>query len=97
MKTTLTFMIGLCAVVSQPAQARFSDLVCDDTSRLQQQLQTVVGAEQQAQGLRDPEAMIEIWIVPSSGDWTIVQNYANGTSCVVAMGEHWESVQPEPT
>ncbi len=93
---TLTIAIGLCATLPHVAFAQFTDLVCDDTSRLQQQLQTVVGAQQQARGMRDPESLIEIWIVPSSGDWTIVQNYANGTSCILAIGEFWEAVEAEP-
>jgi hypothetical protein len=78
------------------ASATLSDLVCDDTARLQDQLTTVVGAEIHGYGLRDPEAMLEIWIVPETGAWTVVQNYANGTSCIMAMGEYWQGLLPEP-
>jgi hypothetical protein len=78
------------------ASATLSDLVCDDTARLQDQLITIVGAEKRGYGLRDPEAMLEIWIVPESGDWSVVQNYANGTSCIMAMGEYWQGLLPDP-
>ena len=40
--------------------------------------------------MRGPDAVMEVWTVPSTGDWTIVQSYANGRSCIVAMGENWE-------
>lgn len=96
MTTRILSFVGFFALLPHVAQAQISDLFCDDTVRMQQQLQTVIGAEQRAQGLRDPEAMIEIWIVPSSGDWTMVQRYANGRSCIIAIGEHWQALQPEP-
>ena len=91
-----SLLTAFALVVPAIAQAQFTDLVCDDTMRLREQLRTIVGATPQAHGLRDPETMIEVWIVPSSGDWTIVQKYANGTSCVLAIGEYWEAIQTGP-
>jgi hypothetical protein len=54
------------------------------------------GAERQGSGLRGPETLLEIWVSHQNGDWVIVQNYANGTSCIVAMGAHWEARQIGP-
>lgn len=72
-----------------PAEARFADLTCDDSARIKQMLSQSMGAERQGGGLRDPDTVLEVWVSPGKGDWTIVQNYANGTSCIVAMGEYW--------
>ena len=47
--------------------------------------------------MRGPDALVEVWIEPRTGDWTLVQSYANGTSCILAMGEHWETIAPEET
>lgn len=47
-------------------------------------------------GLRDPETILEVWVIVRNGDWVIVQNYANGTSCIVAMGENWEGSLTNP-
>jgi hypothetical protein len=80
----------LCLALPGLAQARMSDLSCDDSARMTETLQKRMGAERQGMGLRDPETMLEVWVTRKSGDWVIVQNYANGTSCIVAMGEHWE-------
>ncbi len=77
---------------AQSADATLADVFCDDSARLEQQLANVQGATKRGQGLRGPDAVLEVWIVPRSGDWTLVQTYANGTSCVVAMGEHWQSL-----
>ena len=59
-------------------------------------LSNTIGAERQGMGLRDPETTLEIWVTERNGEWLIVQNYANGTSCIVAMGEYWENMQIGP-
>ena len=76
--------------------ARLADVTCEDSLRLSHTLSKVMGAERQGTGLRYPETLVEIWITPSNGDWLIVQNYTNGTSCIVAMGEYWEATPQEP-
>jgi len=76
--------------------AKMSDVSCDDSARMLSMLTEVLGAERQGMGLRDPETMLEVWVSPRDGEWLIVQNYANGTSCIVAMGEHWEANQAGP-
>lgn len=88
--------LALLLAVPLQANAQLSDLVCDDTVRMEEQLTSVVGAQRQGWGLRDPEALLEIWIVPETGAWTVVQNYANGTSCIMAMGAHWQDRVLEP-
>ena len=92
------FMIPLALSIALPsvAQAKMADVSCDDSARLVTTLTTVLGAERQGMGLRDPDTMLEVWVSRASGDWVIVQNYANGTSCIVAMGEHWEDSAAGP-
>ncbi len=90
----IPFVCGTLLLAPVAGQAQLSDLICDDTARMQRQMVEVVGAQKQGLGMRDPDTMIEVWITPHSGEWTLVQTYANGTSCVVAMGEHWESLAP---
>ncbi len=91
-----TVLLCICGMFPTLAQAQMSDVSCDDSAQQPQTLKEVVGAERQGMGLRDPETMLEVWVTRRSGDWMIVQNYANGTSCIVAMGEHWEATQPGP-
>ena len=88
----------LCIFLTLPTfvQARMSDVSCDDKIRMTETLRKVMGAERQGMGLRDPETTLEIWVTQRNGDWIIVQNYTNGTSCIVAMGEHWEDEIPGP-
>ena len=96
MKRLRLICLIMAACAPQLASAQQNDVLCDDTSRLKDQLMSVIGATQHGSGLRDPESMLEIWIVPETGDWTVVQTYANGTSCIMAMGEHWQAEMQEP-
>lgn len=70
--------------------AQMADLDCDDSARLAETLTEVLGATRQGIGLRDPDTTLEIWVQARNNDWFVVQSYANGTSCIVAMGEFWE-------
>ena len=86
-------VLALC-MSPLPAGATITDLFCDDTVRLEQQLEGSQGATRISQGMRGPDALLEVWMTPRSGDWMLVQTYANGTSCIVAMGQHWETLLP---
>ena len=82
-----------CAVLSpHSGSAKLAEVICDDSTRLERQLLTGQGAKKLGRGMRGPDALMEVWITPSTGDWVMVQSYANGTSCIVAMGEHWEAL-----
>lgn len=92
------FVLLVCAVLALPtiAQARLSDVSCDDSDRMAATLKETLGAERRGMGLRDPDTMLEIWVTDRNGNWLLVQNYTNGTSCIVAMGEHWEGSRANP-
>jgi hypothetical protein len=74
------------------ADSPIAEVICVPRAELVQRLQ---GAEVVGSGLRDAEAVLEVW-TRASGDWTLVQSYANGTACILAMGEAWEAVTPPP-
>lgn len=88
-----SLLLPLTLVLAAPtlSAGQMTDVSCDDSLRLSSMLSDILGAERQGVGLRDPETTLEIWVTATNGDWLIVQNYANGTSCIVAMGEYWES------
>lgn len=87
----IALSLTVAALLAPPAYAGLADISCDDSTRLERTLSQVLGAERQASGLRDPDTMLEVWVIGHNGDWLIVQTYTNGTSCIVAMGEYWEA------
>ncbi|MEM6479101.1 MAG: hypothetical protein AAF647_08650 [Pseudomonadota bacterium] len=91
------FFILCCGLGAPPsAIAAISDFNCDDRTRLTATLEGSLRAKRQGVGLRDPGTTLEVWVTPENGDWMIVQHYASGTSCIVAMGEYWETARPNP-
>ena len=88
----------IAALICAPtfAQANIVDTYCDDSQRITTMMKDRLGAEQRSVGLRDPETVLEVWVEPKTGDWTLVQSYSNGTSCIVALGAHWQDLTPRP-
>lgn len=74
------------------AESPVAKVICVPRTEL---LHRLSGAEVTGSGLRDTETVLEVW-TRASGDWTLVQSYANGTACILAMGEAWETVTPPP-
>ncbi|MES2915654.1 MAG: hypothetical protein V4753_11095 [Pseudomonadota bacterium] len=74
------------------AETPIAEVICVPRAEL---LQRLAGAEVSGSGLRDTETVLEVW-TKASGDWTLVQSYANGTACILAMGEAWEVPVPPP-
>lgn len=88
MWTRLILLLALAGPAA--AQTPIAEVICAPREELLLRLQ---GAELAGAGLRYEDAILEVWAEPS-GDWTLVQSYANGTACILAMGEAWEAVRP---
>ncbi|MCT8160212.1 hypothetical protein [Pseudoruegeria sp. SHC-113] len=89
----LTLAFLLPALHLAQARAELSDLRCEDRARLEAQLQAT-RAEKVGYGLRDPETLLEVWVTPGNSGWIMVQSYASGTACIVAIGDHWQNLAP---
>jgi hypothetical protein len=81
-------------LLASPAAADgpIAEVICAPRDELVQRL---AGAAVSGAGLRDTETVMEVW-TKTSGDWALVQSYADGTACILAMGEAWEAVIPPP-
>ena len=79
-------------LLATPAQSKspIAEVICEPTQRMYDKLIGQFGATREATGLRGPEQLMEVW-TSSSGDWTMVVTYSTGTSCIVAMGQNWDS------
>jgi hypothetical protein len=85
-------------LLSWPAKADspIAEVLCAPRDEMVARLRGSYGAEIAGTGLRSEEAMIEVWAAPD-GDWTLVQSYVDGQSCILAMGEAWDMpLQPPP-
>lgn len=88
------FAVSVTGVSGAQAQSLIGDVLCGTKEDIHAKLTRQFGAVKTGAGLRGPEAVMEIWTNPKSGDWTLVQTYVEGNSCIVAMGEYWEDFVP---
>lgn len=72
-----------------------ADLLCAPRKQMTEKLERQFGVRRQGVGMRSPDQVMELWSKPDNGDWTLVIAYATGTSCIVAMGEHWTALPSE--
>jgi len=89
MHRVLAILALLPLAAPAAAQGPFADLYCDRSEVLHRKLEQQFGETQQGLGMHGPDAVMELWSSPTSGNWTLVKRYATGRSCVVAMGESW--------
>ncbi len=89
----LLFMIPFLFISLPGGASPLADVICDTTPRMQQRLERTLMAERTASGMRSGAQMMEVW-TDRKGDWVLVSRYATGTSCIVAMGHHWQQDEP---
>ena len=68
-----------------------AEVICADGEDMTRRLTLEFGETQHAMGLRGPGQVMEIWTA-EDGDWTLVLRYSTGMACIVAMGEHFETL-----
>lgn len=81
------FALGLAAGPAA-AQSPIAEVICAPRAQMLDRLARQYGAERAGMGLRNAETILEIWTSPR-GDWTLVQTYASGQMCILAMGRDW--------
>jgi hypothetical protein len=92
MWTRLILSVAVAGAGPVAAETPIAEVICLPRAEL---LVRMKGAEVAGAGLRDGEAVLEVW-TEASGDWTLVQSYPTGTACILAMGEAWEAMVPPP-
>jgi hypothetical protein len=79
----------LLGPTSVQADSPIAEILCAPREAMVQRLTTTQGASLAATGLRDTDTVMEVWTSPR-GDWTLVQSYVDGLSCILAMGADWD-------
>ena len=75
-----------------PAQAQSS---CEFRKSLIDKLDAGYNEQPVGIGVASTGNVVEL-IVSADGTWTIVVTKPNGIACVAAVGENWQSIEPQP-
>ncbi len=87
--------LALTLAFAAPAAAGspIAEVVCAPRADMEARLEREFRSTLTGSGLRDADAMLQVW-TDDSGRWTLVQRYASGRSCILAMGEAWQDMRP---
>ena len=87
------FVIAAFVLVANAPQIALAQvaLPCGDRTTIVEKLSAKYGEARQATGLNTSSNLIEVFSSEETGSWTILMTDAQGKSCLVAAGEHWDS------
>jgi len=88
MRCTLALLMALMASSGAAQNA------CGPYTRLAMQLDMKYGESIRLRGTTTTTVM-EIWANPETRSWTILERFADGTSCIRANGENLVTFEPE--
>ncbi len=90
-------LLALLLVEATPAAAQQAGgpvalQTCNSRGDLLETLKRTYTEEPNAFGLQGNGHLLEVFVSKQTGSWTIVSTRPDGTSCVVAAGQHWQAV-----
>ena len=80
------------SLVSDPANAETARPVCGERIEILKRLEQRHDETPQALGLSADGGVLEILVSPEGG-WTILVTYPKRPTCVVAVGQAWQTLQ----
>lgn len=92
MRSIATAFLAAAAlgVAAAPADAR--QAVCDSRTKILEHLDAKYAEKPVALGMAANGSLVEILSTDDGATWTIVITHPNGTTCLMAAGEHWETL-----
>ena len=89
----LAGVLGAASVaVAQPPPQTSVAPTCHSRADLTDMLQQKFAEQPSALGLQADGQLVEVFVANDGASWTIVLTRPDGWSCIVAVGQHWESL-----
>ncbi|MEM9045640.1 MAG: hypothetical protein AAGC81_13185 [Pseudomonadota bacterium] len=92
-KLILAITAFSAALTLAPAQTAAQSMVCGVRAKIIQQLAERYGETALSRGVARGSGVVEFYVNPESGSWTIVVTNTKGVSCLMAAGEAFEPIQ----
>ena len=70
--------------------------ICGQRDQIVAQLRTRFGEEVRATGLAGPTRIVEVFASDTTGSWTITVTSVDGTTSLMASGQHYEATPLRP-
>ena len=89
---TLAALTGATPLAAQSAQS----MICGQRDTVVAQLRARFGEQVRAMGLAGQTRIVEVYASEETGSWTITVTSVDGITCLLAAGQHYETVAPTP-
>ncbi|ADK73432.1 hypothetical protein RDJLphi1_gp31 [Roseobacter phage RDJL Phi 1] len=89
-------MMMACALALIGAPVMAQNRNCAPRDAVVERLQSKYAEAVHARGLAANGTMLEVWGSNESGSWTVTITTPQGLTCLVASGQSFEDVEPEP-
>jgi len=86
--------LAVAMLVATFGSSAAAQSLCGPYTTFATQLNAKYGEALRDRGTTESTVM-EVWTNPTSGSWTILERFADGTSCVRADGENFVTFEPE--
>ncbi|MBF9058409.1 hypothetical protein HKCCSP123_04360 [Rhodobacterales bacterium HKCCSP123] len=87
----------LAALASGPAMAQGTHtMICGARDQIVAQLGNRYGERVRSIGLAPRNRIVEVFASDETGSWTITITSADGTTCLIASGDYFETLPPAP-
>ena len=91
-RTLFALSLGLAGLIMAPGVVRAAPQ-CAAHQTVLDQLATQFGEARHSIGLARDNTVMELYASPETGTWTLTVTLPNGTTCLVAAGDNFETVQ----
>ena len=68
---------------------------CGERDLVVNKLAATYGESRRGYGLAANQTLMEVYASDETGSWTITVTMPNGTTCMIASGQHYEAVKGE--
>lgn len=86
--------VAVAVAAFLPAVAAAEPQRCGEREKVIRHLESRYGETQRSVGLQEGRGVVEIYANDDSGSWTILLTTPEGTSCLMAAGQAWQTSPP---
>lgn len=90
MRSIVTAFVAAAAVGAAAAPTHAQPAICDSRAKILDYLEAEHSETPVALGRAANGSMVELLSTDDGATWTILVTHRNGTTCLMAAGEHWE-------
>ncbi len=91
-KTTTALLAGTVLALNLAGAARADSGHCAPRERVVERLTAKFGETRQSVGIGTNNSLVEVFASDDTGTWTITVTQADGTTCLVASGQAFETL-----